>query len=233
MYFLKEYIEDVYRLFYPKTCGACEQHLVKGEEHLCLICSNNLPQTKFETLQYNPAEQIFDGRADIEFVTAFLYFAKGELTQKILHNIKYNQKKQLAVFLGKRMGEMLSGVHKRLTFDAVMPVPLHPKKLKMRGYNQSLLIAEGIAEVLSLPIYSNVLLRAQHTDTQTRKNRMERWENISNAFEMKHSEKIKDKHILLIDDVLTTGATLEACAHTIKSKENTKISIATLAMALS
>jgi len=227
----REYISDTYKLFYPKICGACDNSLLKGEEHLCFICSNNLPYTRFEKIRDNPAEKIFAGRIPIEFATSLLFFSKAELTQKILHNIKYNYRKQLAVFTGKKLGESILSAHTQFQFDAIIPVPLHQKKELLRGYNQSYLIAEGIATVLNIPVYNKIIRRTKNTDTQTKKSRSERWENINNVFETTETAIIQNKHLLLVDDVLTSGATLEACVAALKLNENIKVSIATLAIA--
>ncbi len=228
---IKEYIIDTYRLFYPRLCGACNTTLLKGENHICFICRNNLPYTDFEKIANNPVEKIFEGRIDIEFATALLYFSKGEKTQHLLHHIKYNDRKQLAIFLGNLFGERLKQKHQEIQFDAIMPIPLHQKKQQLRGYNQSTYIAKGIAAILEIPIIENVVIRKHNTTTQTRKNRIERWENIASAFSLKPNCNLENKHILIVDDVLTTGATLEACAQTLKSKQNLKISIATIAIA--
>lgn len=182
-------------------------------------------------IENNPVEKIFEGRIQIEFATALLYFSKGEKTQHLLHHIKYNDRKQLAIFLGNLFGERLKQRHQEIQFDAIVPIPLHPKKQQLRGYNQSTYIAKGIATILEIPILENVVIRNSNTDTQTRKNRIERWENISSAFSLKPNCNLENKHILIVDDVLTTGATLEACAQTLKSKQNLKISIATIAIA--
>lgn len=227
----KTYFSDIYELFYPKICGACNGMLLKGEQHLCFICLNNLPFTKFENIKENPAQKIFEGRIPIEFATSYLYFSKSELTQNILHNIKYGHRKQLATYVGKQLGESIAQIHEAHQFDIVIPVPLHPKKTNLRGYNQSELIAEGIANVLNVPINTKIIRRIHNTSTQTQKSKSERWENIKDAFELIDEKAIYNKHILLVDDVLTSGATLEACATSLKINENIKISIATLAIA--
>lgn len=229
--FFSEYITDTLALFYPKICGACDAYLLKGEEQICFSCSNNLPKTDFEFLKGNPVELLFQGRVKTEFVTSYLYFSKYERTQQILHNIKYNQRKQLAVYFGQLMGQQLLPIHQQLNFDVIIPVPLHEKKLKLRGYNQSELIAKGIANILDCPLETKQLIRTTHTASQTKKNRVERWENLQSAFSLTNSEKLKNKHCLIVDDVLTTGATLESCANTLLTVENIKISFATLAFA--
>jgi ComF family protein len=227
-----EYLTDVYRLFYPKLCGACNTALYKGEQHICFVCSNNLPFTDFEKLKPNPVEKVFQVRIDVAFATSLLYFSRSTKTQNILHQIKYNNRKQLAIYLGNLLGERIKSTHEQLNFDVIIPVPLHPKKLQIRGYNQSSYIAKGIAEVLNIPIAEHIIKRKINTATQTKKTRVERWQNINNAFELNKKIKLNYNHILLVDDVLTTGATIEACANSLNSKQNLKISVATLAMAI-
>lgn len=227
----KTYFSDIYELFYPKICGACNGMLLKGEMHLCFTCLNNLPFTKFENIKENPAQKLFEGRIPIEFATSYLYFSKSELTQNILHNIKYRYRKQLATFVGQQLGASILQKHQEHQFDSIIPVPLHPKKTALRGYNQSELIAEGISVVLNVPINTKTIRRIKNTETQTQKNKTERWENIKDAFELIDEKAIYNKHILLVDDVLTSGATLEACASKLKINDNIKMSIATLAIA--
>ncbi|QQR98736.1 MAG: hypothetical protein IPK18_04220 [Sphingobacteriales bacterium] len=125
-----EYLTDVYRLFYPKLCGACNTALYKGEQHICFVCSNNLPFTDFEKLKSNPVEKVFQGRIDVAFATSLLYFSRSTKTQNILHQIKYNNRKQLAIYLGNLLGERIKSTHEQLNFDVIIPVPLHPKNYK-------------------------------------------------------------------------------------------------------
>lgn len=227
----KEYIKDVYKLFYPKLCGACNVALYKGENHLCFVCRNNLPFTDYEKIKNNPTEKIFHGRVQLEFATSLLYFSKGTKTQNILHQIKYNNRKLLAEYLGNILAERIQPIHDSLKFDAIVAVPLHPKKIQVRGYNQSIYIANGIASKLGIPVLENSIKRNINTETQTKKTRIERWENMENAFEVANLYEFPYQHILLVDDVLTTGATIEACANALISKQNLKISVATLAIA--
>ncbi len=226
---LKEYTTDFYRLFFPKICGACDCSLVKSEEHLCLHCKLELPFTEFELLKENPVEQVFFGRADIDFASALLFFSKGEKVQRLLHNIKYNEQKELALYMGRLMGQRLQNSPYFRGVTTIIPIPLHPQKQNIRGYNQSYLIALGINEVLKIDLQNDNLVREINTSSQTRKSRLERWENVSDTFKLKDQEKVNKKHVLLIDDVLTTGATLDACAQIFKTANGCKVSIATMA----
>lgn len=226
-----EYPSDFMRLFYPRLCGGCDVPLAKGEQHLCLHCRLELPFTNFETMKDNPVERIFYGRVPLHFATSLLYFSKGEKVQNILHNIKYNERKELAIFMGKLIGKRLQNNPYLSDVNVIMPVPLHKNKQHLRGYNQSELITEGINEVLNVQLSINNLVRTAFTSTQTNKSRIERWENVEQVFNIKHPNALEDKHILLVDDVLTTGATLEACAETLLSNNRCKVSIVTLAYA--
>lgn len=229
MSIIAEYATDVYRLFYPKICGGCDLPLTKGEKHLCLHCRLGLPYTNFESLKDNPVEQVFAGRVNIEFATSMLFFTKGEKVQQIMHNIKYNDSKELAIYIGRLFGERLQNKLLPNDVSVIVPVPLHPKKQYLRGYNQSELFAEGMNEVLKLKLATNSIIRTVDTSSQTNKNRTERWENVSDVFKIKQLQSIKDKHVLLVDDVLTTGATLEACANSLIKEGNCKVSVATIA----
>lgn len=230
---LAEYPTDFYRLFFPKICGACDIALAKGEHHLCLYCATSLPFTNFENIKNNPIEKLFFGRVELEFATSLFFFSQTEKVQNILHNIKYSEQKELAIHIGKIFGQRLQNNLHLNSVDTIMAVPLHPKKQLLRGYNQSDLFAEGINEVLNIDIQKNNLIRTINSSSQTKKTRLERLENVDNVFEIKHPKKLENKHVLLIDDVLTTGATLEACVLALKKNTNCKVSIATIACAMS
>jgi ComF family protein len=229
---IKEYSTDFYRLFFPKLCGGCDAPLVKNEEHLCLHCNLDLPFTQFENIRENPVEKLFYGRTQIEFGTSLLFFSKGEKVQHILHNIKYNDQKELAVFIGRIFGERLQNILPVNSVTTIIPIPLHPQKQHLRGFNQSELIAQGMNEVLNKELSVDNVFRNINTETQTKKNRIERWQNVEKVFDIKDSNALKNKHVLLIDDVLTTGATLEACTQTLIEQCNCKVSIATVAFAM-
>ncbi len=229
---IKEYCSDFYRLFYPKICGGCDVPLVKGEEHLCFNCRLELPFTNFEAIKENPVEKIFHGRVNLEFATSLLFFSKGEKVQNIMHNIKYNEQKELAIHIGRIFGERLQNNPYLKDVTAIVPVPLHPQKQHLRGYNQSELFAEGMNEILNVDLMTNVISRDINTETQTRKTRTERWENVEKAFVVKQPKQLAHQHILLVDDVLTTGATMESCTQTLLQSADCKVSIATVAFAM-
>jgi ComF family protein len=228
---VKEFGADFYRLFFPRICGGCGEALAKGEANLCLNCRLELPLTKFELFRNNPVDRLFYGRVPLDFATSFLFFSKGEKVQNILHHIKYNNKQELAVFMGNLFAERVAASEFLKDIGAILPVPLHAKKLALRGYNQSELFAKGLADKLELPLLPGTLKRMVNTPTQTKKSRIERWENVEDVFEVKAPDKIRHKHILLVDDVLTTGSTLEACAQALLAAIDCRVSVATLAYA--
>ena len=228
---LAQVFNNVFELFYPSLCVACENRLVTQEKFLCFECWHDLPVTNFHFDVKNKVAQLFWGRVQIENATAFFAYNKGSRYQHLIHVIKYKGLKELGFETGRRFGIALSETPEYKTVDFVVPVPLHPKKQKLRGYNQSEWIAKGISESLKKPVSADNLQRNLHTATQTRKNRYERFENVENIFEVIRPEEFAGKHILLIDDVVTTGSTLESCAFQLLQIENVKVSIATLAFA--
>lgn len=225
------WINDFLNLFFPDLCQACGKPLVKQENILCLSCLFKLPKTNFEKHEDNPISRIFWGRADIHAATSFLFFSKGGSVQKLIHQFKYKGNIETGRYLGSLMGSDLKNSSLFNTIDIIIPVPLHKKKLHTRGFNQSEIIAEGLVDVMNVKLVNDVLLRVEHTETQTRKARYTRWENVRGKFGIVNSEKLAGKHVLLVDDVLTTGATLESCAQTLLEIPQTKVSIATLAYA--
>lgn len=225
-----DFIHDFWGLFYPRICPACDNPLVRNEDFLCTSCLLDLPRTNFHKDPENEVAQMFWGRVNLENASAFLYFQKKNKVQHLLHKLKYKGDKEIGRFLGRLAGNEL----KETPFeqiDMVIPLPLHPKKQKIRGYNQSEMIALGIGEALGKKIEKSVLIRKFANTTQTRKHRYERWLNVEEVFEVVNREKIANKHILLVDDVVTTGATLEASAGELLKGTNTKVSIITVAKA--
>ncbi|HOI26293.1 MAG TPA: ComF family protein [Paludibacteraceae bacterium] len=225
-----ELFKDFINLFYPKLCVGCGNALFKGEKFICLHCLNDLARTKYHTIEGNSVEQRFYGKVEVQHATSFLYFEKKSMTQKFMHEIKYKGEKELGEHLGKIFGADL----KRSWFDeidAIIPVPLHSKRLKERGYNQSEWIAQGIARSMGKPLITDALIRESATQTQTKKGVYERWQNVNGIFKVINPTKIENKHILVIDDVITTGATIEACISGLISADGVKVSVATLAVA--
>lgn len=221
----------IQHLFFPHVCKGCLSDNLHATDHLCLQCLIDLPYTGFERKYNNATEKAFWGRIPIASAMSLLYYTPGSAVQKIIHGFKYKGEKDLAIFMGKLMGiAMKESVRFSLT-NGIIPVPLHPKKLRIRGFNQTLLLAEGISQVTGIPIYPNGLTRIDTSETQTHKNRMERWENVSGLFSFLPQETGNTEALLLVDDVMTTGATLEACAQAILNKSKIELHIATLAFA--
>jgi len=222
---------NVLEFFFPTLCVTCGNRLVMQEKFLCIDCWQDLPVTNFHFDRENKVAQLFWGRVNIENATAFFVFNKGSNYQHLIHFIKYKGLKELGFETGRRFGMVLYTSTQFNAVDIILPVPLHPKKQKKRGYNQSEWIAKGISESLKKPVSVDNLRRNLHTSTQTRKNRYERWENVDNIFEVTRPDEFAGKHILIIDDVVTTGSTLESCALQLLQVEGIKVSIATLAFA--
>lgn len=224
-------LTDLLHLFFPKLCAGCGTDLLHQEEQLCMACRHALPRTGFNRLEDNPVNKIFRGRVPLEHATACFYFSKEGLMQRLVHACKYKDQRELAVFLGRCMGEMLLTDAAFPALDIIIPVPLFRSRERKRGYNQSALLAEGIGQQLKLPVVCDAVCRTKQTDTQTRKSRIERWENVSDVFRVKNASCLKEKRILLVDDVITTGATLEACAACILAVEKVQLYAAALAWA--
>ena len=218
-------------LFFPRLCVVCGDKLIEQEQWICLHCLHHIPRTNFHLEPDNRVAQIFYGRVKLEFATSFFYFSKGSKYQSLLHALKYKGMKELGAEIGKHFGIDLMQSPDFLSVDVICPVPLHPQKEKKRGYNQSWWVASGIALQMQKELSDDNLKRVTATETQTRKSRFERWQNVEGIFELSHPDAFAGKHILLIDDVVTTGATLEACAQTILSQTDARVSIATLGTA--
>jgi len=192
----------------------------------------NLPKTNFHQYSDNRLNKTFWGRVKLENASSFLFFKKGGSVQNLMHALKYKGIKEVGMLLGNLYASDLLQWQDFKVPDAVVPVPLHPNKQKKRGYNQSEWFGKGLADGLSIPIVTNALIRKTQTESQTKKNRWSRWQNVESVFELIDGDAMENKHILLVDDVVTTGATLEACAIELLSHKDVKVSIATLAFAL-
>ena len=227
---LSEICQGFAGLFWPNVCTCCSTGLTYGEQYVCSHCLYELPMTHFHKVDDNPVAQIFWGRASVEHATAGYFFRKGNNIQKLVHQVKYKGQKEMGTVLGREMGKSLCE-SSFADIDLIVPVPLHPQKFRKRGYNQSEWIARGVAEVLDKPVDVETVERHFFTDTQTRKKRFDRWENVDSGFRLVRPETFAGRHILLIDDVITTGATLEACIHAVLSAPECKVSVATLAFA--
>jgi ComF family protein len=226
------YVHDFFSLFYPRLCNACRRSLIKDEECICTMCHFHLPRTDFFIEKENNFSQIFWGRLPIETATALFYFQKKGKVQNLIHQLKYKGKSEIGIYLGKMLGNQLSRSIYYDPVDLIIPVPLHPAKQHKRGYNQSELIARGVSQGLNLPLSTGNLVRVTKTETQTRKSKFRRWQNVETVFQINDPKKLQNKNILLIDDVVTTGSTLEACGQKLLEIQGVKLWIATLAIAI-
>jgi len=223
--------EDFISLFYPRLCAGCQTALVHGEEVICLGCLADLPKTGFEKITDNPVAQLFWGRANIRLATSFCSFDKGGIMQHLMHQLKYKGSREVGEKLGMLFGTDLFKCSPYQDIELLIPVPLHPKREFKRGYNQSAEIGKGMSEAMGKPLISGNLIRNHYSASQTSKGRFERWENVKELFSVKNPVMLEGKHLLLIDDVVTTGSTLEACAQVLLKITGTTVSIATLAYA--
>lgn len=226
----KEIKDSVLHLLFPHICSGCGNDIVSQKSMLCMRCVDAMPETNFELHPNNPVEKSFWGRLQLNGATAQYYFTKESLMQHLMHQFKYKDDKELGLQLGKIMGEQIkkSG---RFEVDALIPLPLFPAKEKRRGYNQATVLCQGMAESMNVQIIDKAIIRPQFTETQTKKGRIERWKNMEGKFVLANPATIKNKHLLLVDDVITTGATLEACGIELLKAENVTLSVATLCVA--
>ena len=221
-------LNNILNLFFPKLCGACSQIIANPTDELCIKCDLHLIQESHPNT--SKIQQTLRGRVKVEKRAFFIDFTKKEGVQQVLHSIKYQNQKKLAIYMAEELAIKL-GANFFSDIDLIIPVPLHPKKFKLRGLNQSDLIAEGIQNIRKTSIDYYSLQRKVFTESQTKKNRLERWNNVSQAFEVVNKKNLQSKHLLIIDDVFTTGATLEACIKTLQKEVYCKCSILTLARA--
>ena len=226
---IKFQLNSLLHLFYPTICYACNCNQRDDDEMICMECFSNLPYTGFETIPENATEKLFWGRIPISFACSIFYFEKDNMIQHVVHHIKYNNEKNLGTYMGKLMGVKIKPLLKAHEIDYIIAMPLHPKKEKKRGYNQAALLCNGIKEICQVNYHENAILRIQHTQTQTKKSRIERWQNVSDVFDIPNPNAIKGKNILIIDDVITTGASTEACGQTLLHHGAKSISICGLA----
>jgi ComF family protein len=227
------FFDDFLSLIYPRICMSCGKSLYQKEECICTFCLFHLPKTNFHLEEENPVSRLFWGKVNVHSAASFYYFSKGGKVQKLMHNLKYKGHMEIGVFLGKQYGKQLIASPLFNTVDYLVPVPMHRKKQKARGYNQSELIAVGLSESMNVPVDLKTLLKITKTESQTRKSRFSRWENVKEVFELRNADHFANKHILLVDDVITTGATLEGCIVQLSKVQGIRVSVASIACAYS
>lgn len=222
--------DAVLHLLFPHVCNGCGSDILSPESLLCMRCVEAMPETNFESHPGNPVEKAFWGRLPLTAATAQFYFTKESLMQHLMHQLKYKGNREMGRQLGRMMGEQMAKSG-RFDADMLIPLPLFPAREKRRGYNQATVLCNGIAEVLKIPVLDKVISRPQHTETQTKKGRIERWKNIEGKFLLADPDVIRNKKVLLVDDVITTGATLESCGTELLKAENVSLSVAALCYA--
>lgn len=224
-------LQSLINLFFPPVCAGCHSFLVSNEKVICTACRHNIPLTNHHLNRENEAFKKFYGRIPVEYTSALVYFHKKGIVQELIHNLKYKGQEQIGTVLGEWYSEDLKNSAVIQSVDEIIPVPLHKRKLKERGYNQVTNFGKTLSKGLNIPYNPNLLVRNIYSKTQSKKNLFNRSEGIDSVFDVDFSEKDHNKHFLLIDDVLTTGSTLEACSHALLKIPGARISIVCMAMA--
>lgn len=222
---MKNILNHFSELFFPRLCICCQNRLIAEELHMCFSCLNKIPRTNHLSVNNNKLEDFFAGRFPFQRIASFALFVKEGSIQKIIHEFKYKNNPDLAKYMGELCGKEISFTKFFVGVDVIVPIPLHNNKLKKRGYNQSLLIAEGISQIINKPVNSENLIRKTDNPAQAKSSRLERWENTEGIFEIVDKDIFEGKHVLLIDDVITTGSTIEVCSKLILQCQDTKISV--------
>ena len=224
------YATDLGALFFPKYCSSCNRNLMHFEKAVCMHCLTHLPRLQLHDERDNAVEKLFWGRIDVEAATAFLSMPRNGISHRLIHRLKYHGDQEVGERLGALFAHELLESERMKGIDVIVPVPLHPKKLHVRGYNQCDCIARGMAETLGADISLNNLTRTHFSATQTRRGRISRWSNVKDIFWVREPEKFENKRILLVDDVITTGATIEACATALLKINGVQLSVGALAI---
>ncbi len=230
---LSDIHEGLVHLFYPTLCEGCNRPLISGEIVLCLECEDMLPLTNYHAQNNNETTLRLAGRVPFVRASSFAFFTEDSLLQHLMHGLKYKGKKNIGTYLGTQLAQSLNTTDWLSDINVIIPVPLHPSKEALRGFNQSTVIAKAIGKSTGIPISDQILIRTRETDSQTKKTRSERTANMQGAFSLSEATSLNGKHILLLDDVLTTGATIEACAAAFSAIPDLKISVVTIGIAVS
>jgi len=228
---LPGFIHDFIALLYPRVCAACGNSLFRNEEIICTFCLYHLPKTNYHLMADSPLDKVFWGRVPLANTAALYNFQKQSKVQHLIHQLKYKGRKDVGIYLGRLLGNDLRVSEAFQDVVKVIPVPLHPGKLRRRGYNQSEQIALGLAKAMNIEMDATSFIRTIDTETQTRKSRFARWENVKGIFKVTAPEQLANRHILLVDDVITTGATLESAANMLLKIEGVRLSVACIGFA--
>jgi len=223
-------LKDFINLIYPKICSGCKNVLLKNEKIICTHCLSSLIKLDYYKYSSNPVEKLFWGKIEINMAFSAYKFSKGSIIQQLIHSLKYEGKTEIGLILGVELGKLILSIKNSCNhFDVIIPVPLHKKRLKERTYNQSLFIAKGISKVINVPIDENIISRETQNSSQTKKAKFSRWLNVAEGFTISKDKVLKNKSILIVDDVITTGSTLIACGEALNKYENIKLSFVSLA----
>jgi len=225
--------ESIINLFFPKVCSGCSSFLLSNENVICTVCRHDIPLTNHHLNPENDAFKKFYGRIPVVHASALFYFHKKGIVQELIHNLKYKGHEEIGAILGEWYAEDLKNIELLQSVDEIIPVPLHRRKLKERGYNQVTAFGKALSSSLNIDYNDSLLIRNVYSKTQSKKNLLGRTEGIETIFDVSFTEKNHNKHFLLIDDVITTGATLEACSRALLKIPGAKISIVCMAMAQS
>jgi ComF family protein len=231
MSYLYDLWDDFISLLFPRLCYACGNHLTRSENLICIECYIMIPRTGYHLQPDNPVEKLFWGRCRIEKAAAFSFYNRGSRIRNLIHNLKYKGIRDVGYELGRIYGQSLNGSDFIRDIDLIIPVPLHASKKRARGFNQSDLICQGMSEATGIPADTESLSRVSVSATQTKKSRYDRWTNVEGIFSVTGSEALRGRHVLLIDDVITTGSTIESCTYELLKTEGVKVSVAALAVA--
>jgi len=232
MSYIYDFWDDFISLLFPRLCYACGNHLLRNENLICTECYVVIPRTNYHTDMDNPVAQLFWGRCMIERAAAFSYYNKGSRIRNLIHNLKYKGIREIGYELGRIYGLSLKSSGFTADIDLIIPVPLHPTKMRIRGFNQSEIISKGISDATGLAVDVKSLSRKTKSATQTKRSRYERWTNVEGIFQVIDPQTIMGRHILLVDDVITTGSTIESCTNELLNVKGVKVSVVALAFAV-
>jgi ComF family protein len=232
MNYLYNLWDDFISLLFPRLCYACGNHLLRNESLICTECYVVIPRTNYHLEDENPVAQLFWGRCKLEKAAAFSFYNKGSRIRNLIHNMKYKGIKDIGYELGRIYGLSLKSSGFISDIDIIIPVPLHPSKARIRGFNQSDMISAGLSDATGLPVDKTSLVRKTISATQTKRSRYDRWTNVEGIFHVPDEEKLTGRHILLVDDVITTGSTIESCANELLKIIDTKVSVVAIGFAV-
>lgn len=228
----KSIVAELKSLFYPRICVTCGEELLDEEEAICITCMHNLPRTGNHLVPGNSLESLMSARIPFERIASYCAYSKGGMLQPLIYKLKYYGRKDIGVLLGRLFGTDLLESDFLESVDLIVPVPLHPDKEKSRGYNQAEMISNGLSQVTFIPVSTGNLIRVISNPTQTRRSKTERWDNVEGIFSVSDPALFNGKHLLLVDDIITTGSTIEACGVALKACSSIHISIVALGQAV-